>query len=111
MHAFGYERSIVRWNGGQALTIAFVAAIVLVLGSLGLAGEGVPNLLALRRERQRLGEQAVGLLEQSAALREQIARLRTDDRFLEAQARRELGLVGPADVVYRFRRAPKGVSP
>jgi cell division protein FtsB len=103
--------AIVRLSGGQALTMALVAAIVLVLCSLILAKDGVPSLLALRRERQRLGEQAVGLLQQNAALREQIHRLRTDDRFLELFARRELGFVGSDEVVYRFRRPPKGLAP
>ena len=84
-----------------------ILAIVLVLGSLLVAPDGVPSLLALHRERQRLGEEAVALLEQNDALREQIHRLRTDDRFLEELARRELGLVGPDEVVYRFRRPPK----
>jgi cell division protein FtsB len=97
----------VRWSGGQALTIVLVLAIALVTGSLLLTPDGVPSLLALRRERQRLGEQAVALLEQNQALREQIHRLRTDDRFLETLARRELGFVGADEVVYRFRRPPK----
>ena len=103
--------AIVRLGGGQALTMALVAAIVLMLCSLMLPSDGIPSLLALRRERQRLGEQAVALLQQNAALREQIHRLRTDDRFLEGLVRRELGLVGSDEVVYRFRRAPKGVAP
>ena len=103
--------AIVRLSGGQALTMALVAAIVLVLCSLMLAKDGVPSLLALRRERQRLGEQAVALLQQNATLREQIHRLRTDDRFLAVLARRELGFVGSDEVVYRFRRPPKSVAP
>ena len=93
------------------MTIVLIAAIALVLGSLLLMPDGVPSLLALRRERQRLGEQAVALLEQNDALREQIHRLRTDDRFLEEIARRELGLVRGDEVVYRFRRPPTAGTP
>jgi len=66
---------------------------------------------ALRAERQRLGEQAVALLQQNAGLREQIQQLKTDDRFLEALARRELGMTRPDEVVYRFRRPPRGMTP
>lgn len=101
----------MRWSGGQALTLVLVGAIVLVSGSLVLAPDGLPSLVALRRERQRLGEQAVALLEQNQALRDQIHRLRSDDRFLEALARRELGFVGPDEMVYRFRRSPKDPTP
>ena len=102
---------IVRWDGGQVLTAVLVVAILVALGSLVLARDGVPNLLALRRERQRLGEQAVAVLQENSALRDQIERLRSDDRFLERLARRDLGLVGPGEVVYRFRRPPKGPTP
>jgi cell division protein FtsB len=99
--------AIVRWSGGQVLTIVLVAAIAITFGSLLVAREGVPSLLALRRERQRLGEQAVALLQQNTTLREQIRKLQTDDRFLEALARRELGFVRSDELVYRFRREPK----
>jgi len=101
--------AFVRWSGGQTLTIGIVVIIGLVLGSMLLAPGGIPSLLALRAERQRLGEQAVALLQQNAALREQIQQLKTDDRFLEALARRELGMTRPDEVVYRFRRPPSGL--
>ena len=100
--------ALVRWSGGQTLTIGLLAVMV-GLGFLLLAPGGIPNLLALRAERQRLGEQAVALLQQNAALREQIQQLKTDDRFLEALARRELGMTRPDEVVYRFRRPPRGL--
>ena len=102
--------ALVRWSGGQTLTICIVV-IGLVLASMLLAPSGIPNLLALRAERQRLGEQAVALLQQNAALREQIQQLKSDDRFLEGLARRELGMTRPGEVVYRFRRPPKGLTP
>jgi cell division protein FtsB len=89
------------------LTLGLVAAIFVVLGSLVFAPDGIPSLVALKRERQRLGEQAVALLEQNTVLREQIERLRSDDRFLEGLARRELGFVRTDELVYRFRRPPK----
>ena len=76
-----------------------VLAIVFMLASLLVVPDGVGSLLALRRERQRLGEEAVALLEQNDALREQIHRLRTDDRFLEELARRD-GLL----LLLRFNR-------
>lgn len=107
MHALSYERRTVRWSGGQTLTLALVVAIVAVSASLVFAPDGVRSLLALDRERQRLGEQAVALLEQNRTLRDQIDRLRTDDRFLEGLARRELGFVRSDELVYRFRRPPR----
>ena len=89
------------------LTIVLIAGIALTLGSLLFARDGLPSLWALRRERQRLGEQAVALLQQNTTLREQIQKLETDDRFLEELARRELGFVRSDERVYRFRRRAK----
>ena len=96
----------MRLGGGQVITIALVAAIVAVLTSLAFGRNGATQLVALRAERQRLGAQAVALLAQNAALREQIEQLKSDDGFLERLARRELGMVRPGEVVYRFRRPP-----
>ena len=93
------------------LTIVLFVAILLALGSLVLARDGIPNLLALGRERQRLGEQAVALLQQNATLRDHIKRLRADDRFLESAARHELGFVRSDETVYRFRRSAKSTQP
>jgi cell division protein FtsB len=93
------------------VTGLLLLAIAGVAYSAALGHDGVAHLLTLRGERQRLGEEAVALLEQNTALREQVKRLKTDDRFLEALARRDLGLVRPGEVVYRFRRPAKPAAP
>ena len=70
-----------------------------------LIGEdGVAHLLRLRAERRALGDTAFGLLERNRRLRDAIARLKDDDVYLEGLARRQLGLVRPNELVYRFRR-------
>ena len=89
------------------MTIVLLLAMLGVLGSLVFGRDGAASLLALRAERQRLGEEAVALLQQNADLRDRIDRLRTDDRFLESLARRELGFVRPDEIVYRFHRPAK----
>ena len=101
----------VRWSGGQVLTTVLIGAITVVFVSLLFAQDGLPALVALRQERQRLGEQAVALLQQNASLRDQIRRLRSDDAFLEQVARRELGFVRTDEVVYRFRRPARPPAP
>lgn len=86
------------------LTAVLVATILGVTASL-LHGAG--QLRQLRGERQQFGEQTVLLLKQNRALRDEAARLKQDDRYLESLARRELGLVRPNEVVYHFRRPPR----
>jgi cell division protein FtsB len=77
-------------------------AIVTVAASALVGSDGVKRLLLLRAERQELGEDAVRRLQDNAALRAEIARLRSDPKYLEALARERLGLVRPDEMVYRF---------
>ena len=94
----------MRWRGADAaLTIGLRVAIAAVAASLLAGSEGVARYMALRAERQELGAAAVRRLQENTALRAEITRLRTDPRYLEALARKHLGLVRPDEYVYRFR--------
>jgi cell division protein FtsB len=84
------------------LTVGLLVAIVAVAASALVGSDGVNRLLLLRGERQELGEAAVRRLQDNAALRAEIARLRSDPKYLEALARGRLGLVRPDEMVYRF---------
>ena len=91
------------WRSGSAvLTIGLLVAIVTVAASALVGSDGVTRLLLLRGERQELGEAAVRRLQDNAALRAEIARLRSDPKYLEALARERLGLVRSDEMVYRF---------
>ncbi len=92
-------------TGGQLVTVALAVTIASVVVSLLFGEHGIPHLLALRTERRAIGEATFGLFQQNARLREQAGRLKTDDLYLEALARRQLGMVRPNEVVYRFRGA------
>jgi cell division protein FtsB len=85
-----------------------IAVLLLVIAGVAISalfgGHGIAHLQRLRRERQDIGEAAVGLLRDNRAMREEITRLQTDDLFLEGLARRDLDLVRPGEIVYRFRR-------
>ena len=94
-------------SGARGLTAFLVLALVAVAVSVLIGEDGIPQLLRLRAERQQLGERVVALAEGNRALHEEIARFNGDDRYLEALARRELGLVRPNELVFRFRRPPK----
>ena len=91
------------WRSGSAvLTVGLLVAIVAVAASALVGSDGVNRLLLLRGERQELGEAAVRRLQDNAALRAEIARLRSDPKYLEALARGRLGLVRHDEMVYRF---------
>ena len=84
------------------LMVGLLVAIAAVAGSALLGADGVNRLIHLRAERQELGEAAVRRIQGNAALREEIARLRSDRRHLEVIARKRLGLVQPDETVYQF---------
>jgi cell division protein FtsB len=83
-----------------------------ILGGLALDGRWGPSgprdLLILRRHSSALIRQRDALLLDNAAFRDRIARLRSDDAYLQRLIRQELGYVRPGEVVYRF---PKPQQP
>jgi len=75
-----------------------VAALALLCGNSG-ARRLLRNALELRRSDSKLAS----LKQEEAALRKDLIDLKTDDRRLETVARRELGLLKPGEVEYRFK--------
>jgi cell division protein FtsB len=80
-----------------------LGALILAVSLVTLIGErGALHLWRLRGEKSQLDEQNYRLQKENEALRQRIARIRHDDRYLEKLAREELNLVRPGEVVYRF---------
>lgn len=92
----------MRETGGRVLTLGLVAVIVAVAGSAFFGSDGITRLFELRALRQELGEAAMASLRENEALLQQVRALREDAGVLESQARKQLGLVRPNEVVYRF---------
>jgi cell division protein FtsB len=83
-----------------------LAALILLLLLVTIVGErGALHLWRLRGEKTQLDEQNYRLQRANEALRQKIARVRGDNRYLEKLAREELNLVRPGEVVYRFPKA------
>jgi cell division protein FtsB len=86
--------------------------LAVVFGGLtfdGLRGlSGPRDLLVLRRHSSMLTSERDRLLGDNAAFRERIARLNSDDAYLQRLIRQELGYVRSGEFVYRF---PKSGQP
>jgi cell division protein FtsB len=89
--------------------IFWLAAILLtaLVGNALIGDGGLIELAKLSAERRELGEDVFELLRSNDDLRRKIRLLRDSPRSLERLARRELGLVRPGEIVYRF---PTGAS-
>ena len=97
--------------GGRVLSVVLLFASVTVTASALVGEHGIPHLVGLRAEREELGRTAFALLEENAHRRDELTHLKKDDLYLEQLARRQLGLVKPGEIVYRFRRATRDGRP
>ena len=75
--------------------------VALVLNCLS-GPRGARDLIVLRSDRAALEAQLRRLTRDNAELGTTVQRLRSDDRYIERQIRRELGFARPDELVYRF---------
>ena len=81
------------------MTLLFLGLIV---AWLGFGERGFIHLYRMEKERQAHLERISNLEMKNQALLEEIKRLRSDKKYLESIARKELGLVKDNEVLYRF---------
>lgn len=86
------------------ISAALLITAAVVFTSALFGRQGARHLGRLRAERQQVAEATFALLRGNAQLRDEIHRLRHDERLLEQLARRQLGLVRPGELVFRFGR-------
>jgi len=98
------------WLRREALTL--MLATLVIAGGLNLAEapRGLRDLLVLRHHRahleaEREHEQAV-----NRDLEATIAKLQSDDAYLQRLIRKELGFAHPNELIYRFSSDGSGAS-
>jgi cell division protein FtsB len=97
-------------NIKKLLKIPFILLCLAVLsGALLWFGEsGFVRLHRSEEERQACIERIHKLAAENQALLNEVHLLRTDMKYLESVARRELNLIKENEVVYRFKSGPNG---
>ena len=78
---------------------------LLILYLLFAGNRGLWNLYKLHEEKQTLTEQVVQLQSDIARYQEQYRALEKAPSILEKQAREELNLVKPDEIVFKFKNA------
>lgn len=91
----------------RRLPIVPLLLALLLLGFALFGDRGILRALQAGRQKAALQEEVRQLEAASAELRQEIESLRGDRRYLEAIARRELGMVKDDELVYQFRSTPK----
>jgi cell division protein FtsB len=86
------------------VTLLFcISLAILPIMWLGFGKNGVLGLYRMERERQTSLERVQQITRDNQVLKDEIQRLTSDGRYMEAVVRNELGLVGEKDLVYRFK--------
>ena len=76
---------------------------LLIFGILTFFGEkGIFHLLRLRKELVRVNEKNFTLEAENQKLKEEVKRIRSDRRYIEEIARKELGMVKEGEIIYQF---------
>jgi cell division protein FtsB len=75
-----------------------------LLAWLGFGDRGLIHLYRKEMERQAYVEKIRQLAEENQAMIEEIHRLRTDMKYVESVARKELNLIKKNEIVYRFNK-------
>lgn len=79
------------------------AAVALAIGLVAVFGDkGLLDLYNLRKERDNIVADNTFLESENRGLEEKIALLKTDKRYIGQIARKELGMLGKDEVVYRL---------
>jgi cell division protein FtsB len=80
------------------------AAMVVALLVVAVVGDkGILCAVRSQQEKETLQQQLQLLEMENQKLREDIESLRSDPRYLEAVARKELGMVREDELIYQFR--------
>ena len=95
----------------RRLPIVLVALVLLLIGFALFGERGILRAMQAGRQKAALQEEVRKLEALNNELRQEIESLRNDRRYLEAIARKELGMVKDDELVYQFRSAQQVARP
>jgi cell division protein FtsB len=83
--------------------LLLILAFILILGFFVLFGErGILHRLRLQKELERIKETNTHMAEENQKLKEEVRRLQNEKEYIEAIARKELGMVKEGEIIYQF---------
>lgn len=91
-------------SGPQKTTVWPLLLIVLLLGLALFGDKGILRAIQFNRQKGALQTELQRMEEVNSALRQEIESLRSDRRYIEDIARRELGMVKADELVYQFKK-------
>ena len=92
------------------IPLIILCFLIAIVAWLGFGEQGLIHLYRTEMERQAHMDRIQRLAEENQSLMEEIDRLRTDMKYVESVARRQLNLIKENEVIYRFEKKEKGSS-
>ena len=81
------------------LLFIVITVLLTIFGDRGLV-----RIYKLSKNRDSIKAYNEKIKTENAAMREEIERLKSDDKYMELVARKELGMIGKNEVVYQFEK-------
>ncbi len=79
--------------------------VIAIIALLTIFGDrGLVRIYKLSKDRDSIKAYNEKIKEENTAMRDEIQRLKTDDKYIEMVARKELGMIGKNEVVYQFEK-------
>ncbi len=93
--------------------ILLTTLVIIAFGIAGAAVVGKHGLLTyinMQNRYEQMQEECERLREENERLRQEIQALRKDPEAIEEVARKELGMIKPGEVLYKFKPEDSGVE-
>lgn len=90
------------WLRREALTLMLGGLLIIVSLNLTMAPHGLRDLLVLRHHRARLESEREHEQGENRELQGTIAKLQSNDAYIQRLIRKELGFARPNELIYRF---------
>jgi len=89
-----------------SIILCSVAALLFIWLSFGQ--NGLLDLFKMQAEKERTVDTLKDISAKNRSLASEIRRLRTDSEYFESVARKELGLIGENEIIYRIKQGEQG---
>jgi cell division protein FtsB len=90
------------------IPVILLCGLIGIVAWLGYGQQGLINLYRTEMEREAYIDRIRQLAEENRALLKEIERLRSDMKYVESVARRQLNLIKEDEVIYRFEKKEEG---
>lgn len=95
---------MIPWAGKKRYFIPLLLFVVIIVMLTIFGDKGLIRIYKLSQERDFIKNENERIKADNAEMREEARRLKTDNKYIEMVARKELGMIGKNEVLYQFEK-------